>query len=160
MALELKVNKEEFSWLEAQVKLTNMWVESQNGINITATMNTGRGKVGMLRLWRKWIAVVAKFMADNGVTMPYMIKRDGQPYGKRPFNADDAHELFTAQFLGLDERGNRLSWVMSEGDNVATKEQRYIAMTKLQAWCFDKGISLPIPRDSEYHKMKEQMGDI
>lgn len=104
--------------------------------------------------------VVADHMAANGVTMPLMINKHGKMHGSRPFNADDAHELFTSQFLGLDERGNRLSWVMSEGDSTATKEQRYVAMTKLQAWCFDKGINLPIPRESEYQDIKDQVGDI
>lgn len=125
-------------------------------LKFVITESNGNGKVGMLRLWRKWMSITADFMAANGVTMPLMLDKDGKPYGKRPFNANDAHELFTSQWLGLDQSGKRLSWVMSEGDNVADKGQRFIAMMRHQNWCIEKGISLPKPRNSEFSELEQQ----
>lgn len=124
-------------------------------IKVTITEYRGIGKWGMQRLWRSWMAVVADFMAENGATMPLMINQKGETYGKRRFNAQDAHELFTSQFLGLNEKGERLSWRKSEGENVADKGQRFLAMLKLQAWCVEKGINLPMPRDSEFNDLNE-----
>lgn len=125
-------------------------------LKFVITESNGNGKVGMLRLWRKWMSITAEFMANGGVTMPLMYDKDGKPYGKRRFNANDAHELFTAQWLGLDHQGNRLSWVMSEGSNVADKGQRVMAMMKHQNWCIEKGINLPKPRDSEFSELERQ----
>lgn len=119
-------------------------------IKVVITESSGTGKWGMARLWYSWLGVVAKYMADNGVKMPLMISKEGKQYGRRPFNQSDAHELFTAQFLGLNEKGERLSWKKSEGDNVADKGQRFMAMLKLQDWCMEKGINLPMPRESEF----------
>lgn len=125
-------------------------------IKVTVTEYQGLGKWGMSRLWRSWMSVVASYMAQNGAKMPLMIAKDGSHYGSRPFNAQDAHELFTAQFLGLNENGERLSWRRSDGEDVADKGQRFVAMLKLQTWCIDKGINLPMPRESEFHDLNEK----
>ena len=120
------------------------------------------GKWGMARLWRAWMETTAKFMAGNGVTMPLMINKDGALYGSRPFNKDDAHNLFTRQHLGSDELGRRLSWAKSikkedeDKSRVATKGERFDALRKHEDWCVEKGISLFKPRDSEYEQIEQE----
>ena len=120
------------------------------------TESSGNGKWGMAKLWRKWMSITASYMANNGSKMPLMVREDGSWYGSRPFDANDAHELFTRQWLGVDSAGKRLSWQKKEGANVADKGQRFIAMMKHQNWCIEKGIDLPLPRDSEYSELQEQ----
>lgn len=124
-------------------------------LRIQITESSGNGKWGMARLWRKWMQETADCMAANGVTMPLMIGKGGQFYGKRKFNSQDAHELFTSQHLGLNENGERLSWAKSEGANVADKGQRFMAMLKHEEWCQSRGINLTQPRNSELHELKE-----
>lgn len=129
--------------------------ESGGGaLKFAITESNGNGKWGMARLWRKWMDITATFMAHNGAVMPLMIDKDGNPYGSRPFNANDAHELFTSQWLGLNEKGERLSWKKSEGVNTADKGQRFVAMMKHENWCVEKGINLPKPRNSELAELE------
>ena len=127
---------------------------SPEGLKLTVESSEGTGKWSMTRLWRSWMGSTAKFMADHGCTMPLMIKKDGSIYGKRPFNGNDAHELFTAQWLGEDAQGNRLSWA-KDGDNIADKGQRLTAMMKHEQYMSERGIKFMIPRESDYFKQKE-----
>lgn len=136
---------------------------SEHKLLIVSSQPAGVGKWGMARLWRSWMSKTAEFMACNGVTMPLMFDVSGKPYGKRPFDANDAHELFTRQHLGVDENGLRLSWAKSNskkinGVRVATKAERFHAMQRHEAWCSERGIILLKPRDSEYAKIQEQHG--
>lgn len=153
--MELLITKSEASLMEAQCKMIDFVNESNGNVKLVLTESNGNGKWGMARLWRSWMSVTADFMANNGVTMPLMTKSDGTTYGTRRFRGNDAHELFTAQWLGLNEKGERLSWRMSEGDNVADKGQRFVAMMRHQQWCIEKGISLPKPRNSEFNELEE-----
>lgn len=125
---------------------------------IVSTQDGNTGKWGMARLWRAWMASTAKFMATNGVTMPLMYDKDGRPYGRRAFNANDAHELFTHQYLGVDADGARLSWAKKdhEGMRVATKGERFNAMFKHEMWSGDRGIILFKPRGSEYEQLEQE----
>lgn len=117
------------------------------------------GKWGMARLWRAWMSTTAKFMSQNGVTMPLMIAADGTIYSTRPFVGDDAHELFTRQHLGVDENNKRLSWAKSiskkneDKERVATKGERFNALRKHEEWCSSRGVILLNPRDSEYQQL-------
>ena len=117
------------------------------------------GKWGLSRLWYAWMNSVAKWMASQGVTMPLAVKASGEVYGKRPFNADDAHQLFTMQLLGCDANGVRLSWAKSphDGMRVATKGERIHAMQRMEAWATERGIQLMNPRDSEYRQLVDKM---
>lgn len=124
-------------------------------LKVVVTHLKGTGKWSMARLWRKWMSETASYMANRGSVMPLMTREDGSWYGSRPFNADDAHELFTSQWLGVDSSGNRLSWAKS-GDNAADKGQRFIAMLRHQDWCVQKGIMLTMPRDSEFNDLLER----
>jgi hypothetical protein len=127
-------------------------------ILIVSVQDAGTGKWGMARLWRAWMGVTASFMSDNGVRMPLMYDKNGKPYGSRLFNANDAHELFTAQHMGVDEHGNRLSWAKSDqpGRRKATKGERYNAMMKHNIWCTERGILLFQPKDSEFRQLTDQ----
>ena len=121
--------------------------------------SAGTGKWGMARLWRGWMASTAKFMSKNGVTMPLMINADGVTYSSRPFNAEDAHELFTRQHLGVDENGVRLSWAKSGDQRKATKGERFNALRKHEEWASERGIILFKPRHSEYSEIEQQQNN-
>lgn len=112
------------------------------------------GTVPMLRTWRMWMSTIADHMAKRGSVMPIW---PGCPEaGSRPFSADDAHESFTHLMLGCDASGNRYSWSISKNHNTAPKSLRLYAMDKLISWAFNEGITLKIPRNSEYSNLKEQ----
>ena len=125
---------------------------------LVSTQPFKTGKWGLARLWRMWVSKVAEHMASNGITMPLMIKSDGTFYGKRPFNAKDAHELFTMQFLGVNEQGQRLSWAKSktEHERPATKGERFNALRKLEVFSLERGIQLFKPRNSEYSELENK----
>lgn len=116
------------------------------------------GKWGMARLWRSWMATTAEFMAARGSKMPLMTKPDGSWFGERPFNAEDAHELFTHQWLGVDENNKRLSWSKKGTEDMrpATKSERFYALNRHEVWAMEKGLILFKPRDSEYEEMQRQ----
>ena len=117
------------------------------------------GKWGMARLWRAWMATTADFMSKNGVTMPLMVNKKGLIHGTRPFNADDAHELFTQQWLGCDKNGLRLSWSKSGNGEMtaADRGERFDALRKHEAWAIDKGVLLFKPREGEYYKIEKEL---
>ena len=117
------------------------------------------GKWGMSRLWRTWMATTAKHMAGLGVTMPLMITKEGANHGTRPFNADDAHELFSMRHLqGIE--GERLSWSKSgrDGMRAATKGERFHCLRQHEVFCVERGITLLKPRDSDYVKLSNEGG--
>ncbi len=116
------------------------------------------GKWGLAKLWRMWMTPTAKFMRSQGVTMPLYFKANGDPVGKREFNDNDCHELFTYNWLGVDRDGNRLSWSRSgrDGMRAATKGERFIALQKHDNWAVEKGITLFKPRDSDYKKLEDE----
>lgn len=123
---------------------------------IVSTQQANTGKWGMARLWRAWMQSTADFMANNGVTMPLMFDANGNAYGKRPFNAQDAHELFTRQHLGVDENGERLSWAKNGNQRKATKGERFNALQRHEAWASERGIILFKPRGSEYDQLEKE----
>jgi len=157
--MDFLLSRAESEMLEFQAKLIDIRDSCDCSLQISVTKSNGTGKWGLSRLWRMWVKVASDWMADNGATMPLLIDRQGNFHGSRRFSAQDGHDLFCSYFLGLDEGGRRLSWVRSEGENVASKAQRYVALQKLEQWCLQKGIKLPQPRESEYFKMKEEIGD-
>ena len=121
--------------------------------------NTETGSIPMLRTWRGWMNETATFMAWRGCKMPLYIDSTGTPQGSRIFNADDAHEMFTRLWLGVDEKGNRYSWAMRSKDPevvVAPKSRRLFAMDKHLEWSIEKGITLTIPRHGEYADLKRK----
>ena len=137
--------------LRELIELLQDELEKESPLIISA-QTSGTGKWGMARLWRAWMSTTAKWMAQRGAKMPLCLKLDGSPYGFRPFNKDDAHELFTAQWLNVDAEGLRLSWAKSDNNGMrkANKGERYLAMMKHEHYCIERGIILFNPRGSEY----------
>lgn len=127
-------------------------------IVIIKTQKADTGKWAMARLWRKWMATVSQWMAANGSIMPLMIKPCGEFVGKRAFNAEDAHELFSKYFLMSDEKGVRLSWSKKgrDGMRAATQGERFNALRLMEDWAINKGIVLFKPVDSEYTKLNDE----
>lgn len=125
---------------------------------VVTTQSGDTGKWGMAKLWRSWMSTTATFMAANGCTMPLMISDQGSHYGNRPFNSDDAHLLFTHQWLGVDSEGERLSWSRGgrDGMRAATKGERFNALRKHEEFCVERGIRIFNPRDSEYNKLIQE----
>lgn len=117
------------------------------------------GSVNMLRTWRGWMNETATHMAHMGCTMPLYIDSKGDPHGSRPFNADDAHELFTMKYLGSDDQGRRKTWSMSRKDDgtvQASIGDRLWAMQSHLDWCSERGINITIPRNSEFNQLTEK----
>lgn len=116
------------------------------------------GSNNMLRTWRGWMRTTGRWMAWQGATMPLCLDKDGNPYGKRPFNEHDAHDLFTHKYMGADANGNRYSWRLSNSEDDGTipapKEKRLFAMELHESWCAERGIKITIPGNSEYRKLK------
>lgn len=115
------------------------------------------GKWGMAKLWRLWMSTTAEFMAARGVTVDIR-NSAGQIISSQEFTAEDAHELFSRKWLGVDEEGRRLSWSRSgrEGMRPATKGERWWALRQHEDWATDKGIALFVPRESEYRDLSEE----
>jgi len=130
----------------------------EHPILVVTSQNGNVGKWGMARLWRAWMDKTAQFMAENGCSMPLMINKNGENYGTRPFSSDDAHELFTRQWMGTDADGTRLSWSKTGHDKQrpATKGERFNALQKHEAWGTERGIILFNPRDSEYSDLEKE----
>lgn len=116
------------------------------------------GKWSLSRLWRAWMSDIAKWMSANGATMPLVIGANGEFSGKRAFNADDAHELFSIMTLGTDKDGNRLSWSKSgrDGCRPASKGERVLAMQRVDVWASERAIKLLNPADSELRKIENE----
>lgn len=125
---------------------------------IVSVQDGNTGKWGMARLWRTWMATTAAFMSSNGVTQPLYIKANGEHVGSRGFEPEDAHALFTMQWLGCDKEGNRLSWSKKGRDGMrpASKGERFDALRKHEVWAVNKGLKLLNPRDSEYSRLQKE----
>ena len=128
----------------------------EHGSVICNSQPASVGRWGLAKLWRVWMASTAEYMAKSGVTMPLMVNADGVTYSSRPFNADDAHELFTRQHLGVDENGVRLSWAKSGEQRKATKGERFNALRLHEEWSSTRGISLFKPRVGEYKDLTDK----
>lgn len=110
----------------------------------------------MLKLWRKWMSQICDHLNANGRYMPLYIDANGVAHGRRPMKPQDCHEAYTHLALGCDENFNRLSWALSEGDNLASTGQRLRAMDKIWLWALEEGIPLINPQDSEYNQMQDR----
>lgn len=118
------------------------------------------GTIPMLKLWRMWMAEIARWKADRGSAMPLYYDHDGNPVGWRRFNENDAHEAYTYLCLGADENGNRYSWAVNsdeyEGRKVASIGQKLHAMQKFHQHCIEHGIPITIPDNSEYKQLQDK----
>lgn len=125
---------------------------------ITVTKKNN-GTIPMLRTWRLWMATAGEYMANNGATMPLCLDKDRKPYGSRPFTADDAHELFSYQFMPV-ANGVRKSWVIHSDKHgemqAASIGEKLHAMERMQQWAVERGINLYADENSEYIKTKNE----
>lgn len=114
--------------------------------------NSDSGRWTMSRLWRSWMSSTAEYMAARGAVMPTLLDKNGNYKQTRPFNSNDAHELFTRHWLGTDENGNRLSWAkkQADGEMVADKGRRFYAMQRHQDWMIERAINHINPRESDF----------
>jgi hypothetical protein len=110
----------------------------------------------MLKLWRAWMKQICDHLNANGRYMPLYIDANGIAQGKRPMTPEDCHHAYSHLALGSDENGNRLSWALSDGDNIADTGQRLRAMDKIWLWATGEGIPLINPQDSEYNKIQDK----
>lgn len=118
------------------------------------------GSLSMLNTWRGWMRETARCMAARGAKMPLGFDDQGEAVGWRAFNEYDAHELFTALYLGTDTEGRRYRWSVGAdtrpGEVAATKEQRLHAMDLHVVWCTERGIKITIPERSEYARARQR----
>lgn len=119
--------------------------------------DTDVGTWSMSKTWRKWVNEASIHWHHRGITMPLFIDKEGKPHGSRPISPEDCHAMYTIQFLGTDNQGNRLSWKMDSdgGATVATKEQRLFAMDKFCQHAAEYSIPITIPRQGDYSEYRE-----
>lgn len=132
------------------------WIHNllnESPYHILSAKNPTIGKWSMSRLWFSWMESTGKFMASQGITQPLMITQDGKQYGSRPFNKNDAYELFSSKLLS-DGNGDRLSWSKAgrEDRRAATRGERVFAMQRHEQWMIERGIRYLNPKDSDYLK--------
>ncbi len=135
--------------------------ELESGPMVISAQNPDIGNWGMAKLWRKWMATLAKWMASRGATMPLLTYPDGTTCGTRPFNEHDAHDFFTRYCLKEDATGQRLSWAKNDHDGmrVATSGERFHALRKVELYALEHGVFLENPKDSQYAKLQKEQGE-
>lgn len=111
----------------------------------TRSLRTGRWT--MARLWRAWMQPTTSYLVQRGYHQALLLDPQGRPYGQRNLTEEDAHQAFTAQWLGVDRAGFRLSWSRTgrPGMRAATARERMTALQRHQAWAQRRGVSLEIP---------------
>lgn len=126
-------------------------------IKVTRASN---GTLPLDRHWRALMNQVAEIMRGYGVTMRFQSKK-GLGQFERPFTAEDAHDLFTYQFMPIGEGGKRKSWSKSgrDGMEVATTGERCQALERLYAYWLEKGHNLERFANSEYEKLQGEMNE-
>lgn len=125
----------------------------------TARVKYTKKSNGTLSLDRQWRALMkqsAEIMKLYGVTMRFQSKK-GLGAFERPFTPEDAHDLFTYQFMSIGEGGQRKSWSKAgrDGMDVADTGDRCRALEQLYAYWLERGHSLERFKDSEYEKLQE-----
>ena len=125
-------------------------------VDLSVREGVSEGTQSMLNTWMMWMGETAEFMRWQGVTMPLYIRKNGEMVGKREFRKDDAHDLFTSQYLGVDENGKRKTWSRTKNKDEfqASIGDRLFALDTHMAWSIEKGIKLTVKKDSEYMKLK------
>lgn len=156
MILEFKVVEGTLIAYSTQCK---KYVDKQTDRSILKlkVADTDVGTWSMSKTWRKWMDEISTHMRHKGCTMPLYYDGEGVPHGTRPFNKQDAHELFTIKFMGADPEGNRYSWAMDSdgGVTVAPKEIRLHAMDRVVQWTAENMVPITIPRNGDYSDYRE-----
>ena len=136
-------------------------IEEGQTIAMEVVEEKNPGTQTMLNTWMMWMQETAEFMSWQGVKMPMYIRSNGEMVGERKFEQRDAHDLFTSTYLGLDADGLRKTWsrTKSTEEIQASIGDRLHAMDTHMQWATEKGIKLTVKKDSQYMKMKEELGD-
>ena len=129
--------------------LSELWHRGLDGPVKTTVKPTSNNSWPMKKTWRMWMKETADFMSGNGVTMPLGITKEGEPWGSRPFNSADAHELWIRHWMGVDADGER--YKTASGD----KGEMVSMMDKHSAWATERVLFLTIPHHGEYMKYRE-----
>jgi hypothetical protein len=155
--IEYTIDGTKLTWDKIQQTLAEMPPDGSRKVVFTAT-KVETGKWGMAQLWRVWMSITGEWMAGRGAKQPLLVRPDGTWLGERPFDKNDAHELFTHKWLGADKEGKRLSWSKDGRDGMrpADKGERFMALLKHEEWATEKGILLFKPKDSEYAKLERE----
>lgn len=144
---------EDKAGLQNFVSLLSDCVDSFGSVSVDVVAGKKRkSSQPMKGTWRMWMKETAKWMSDNGATMPLYYRPNGEPYGKRPFNEQDAHEAFMRTWGGVNANGDR------QHQEAAEKGLMLHIMDRHLMWAIEKGISLTIPADGEYMKLKSEQG--
>ncbi|GAB6263932.1 NinB/YbcN family protein [Photobacterium sp. R1] len=123
-------------------------------VNITRRSN---GTLPLLRHWYALMGEIADIYRMNGAEMKFEAA-NGKVFS-RPFNKDDAHELFTYYLMPIDpQSGKRKSWSRDGRDGMtpASTGERCQALEKLYAYAFERGWKLSRFADSEYEQLQQR----
>lgn len=122
-------------------------LQAAGGFLEVDTRNLRTGRWNMARLWRAWMQPTTSYLVERGYHMPLVLDPQDRPYGTRSLSEEDAHQAFTAMWLGVDRDGYRLSWSRTgrPGMRAADKRERLIALQRHQAWAQRRGVFLEIP---------------
>ena len=112
----------------------------ENGTARIVLTKKSNGTLSLDRHWRALMKQSAEIMRSYGVTMRFQSKK-GLGAFERPFTPEDAHDLFTYQFMPIGEDGQRKSWSKSGrgGMEVADTGERCQALEQLYAYWMEKG---------------------
>ncbi len=122
-------------------------LQAAGGFLEVDTRNLRTGRWNMARLWRAWMQPTTSYLVERGYHQALVLDPQGRPYGQRNLTEDDAHQAFTAMWLGVDRDGYRLSWSRTgrPGMRAADKRERLIALQRHQAWAQRRGVCLEVP---------------
>lgn len=77
----------------------------------------------------------------------------------KPLTKDDMHDLFCHLFLGYEDKvvGSTVINNVPRGTSNLDTGEMFAFMERIEAWCVDKGLLLPIPQISEYWELKQDV---
>ncbi len=155
------VNNSNIDELDEKIAYSIAEILASGGEAGVTVVKKSNGTLPMLKVWRMWMADIAKYQANRGAKMPILapkMNHNGHleyvTIDYRKFDANDAHEAYTHLFLGSDESGNRYSWVLNKNKNegriAASLGRRLDAMRRFHLFCIEKAIPIRIPQRNEY----------
>lgn len=119
---------------------------------VTVTTWKEKRSIPQLRTWRMWMEETAKHMAAAGV-MIYAHREDGEiikSIKPRPFNKEDAHELFVGLHGGHNADGLR------ELTGEAKVSFMQHIMDRHLQWCGERCIIITIPHRGQYYDLMDR----
>lgn len=99
-----------------------------------------------------WFGEMAAYLTANGWHSA-VHNSQGKKVGEIPFSAEDCKDFFVGHFAGHNEDGTRLSTAKMD------KGELNHLMNQIHEWCVNRNVPLTIPEDSEYMRIKQEMGE-